>query len=380
MRLLLDKLGISVEHLKCLDEAFREHNQEYQRIENLLTSEEFREIYSDIAREIYAGGKKPRGNTQMARQMILGDVIEYIFSGRAYYYAAKTENNFRNFIKLILYCVNQILLFDTITVNPDIRRAYIEKLEERIPLDQLYEKQGDQETAERLKDSDAVIWTDEWSTEIDLFVDSILPKTLGCPKELIVFAELIRLKKGIVIPLLLIQRTFGDKNPIAPPDFLLLKANKEIYGIEVGYAKEGQSREFSIRTSIPTFAIDLKNNMHNRCPKCGENILYCDPVIEAYSNGTLIDETRNRGGKFYCGNCPNFNNGHCQFSNYYGTVVANRFNGEQCPTQNRHYHANCVLEDHYTYYREERIIGEHHLEDFFAQIPEIDGIDNIITN
>ncbi len=27
--------------------------------------------------------------------------------------------------------------------------------------------------------------------------------------------------------------------------------------------KELQSREFSIRTSIPTFAVDLKNNMHN---------------------------------------------------------------------------------------------------------------------
>jgi len=379
MRLLIDKLVISVEHLKCLDETFRENSQEYQRIENILTSQEFNEIYSDIAREIYAGGKKPRGNIQMARQMILGDVIEYVFTGRAYYYAAKSESNFRNFLKLILYCVNQILLFDTITVNPVIRRAYIEKLEERIPLDQLYEKAGDQETANKLKESNAVIWTENWSIDIDLFVDSILPKTLGCPKELIVFAELIRLKKGIIIPLLLIQRIFGDRNPIAPPDFLILKENKEIYGIEVGYAKEGQSREFSIRTSIPTFAVDLKNNMHNRCPKCGENILYCDPVIEAYSNGTMSEEINNRGGKFYCNGCPNFNNGQCQFSNFYGSVIAHRFNGEQCPSQSRHYHAKCVLNDHYTYYGQERIIGEHHLTDFFAQKPEIDGIENLIT-
>lgn len=379
MRLLLEKLGISIEHLKCLDETFRENNQEYQRIENILTSEEFNEIYSDIAREIYAGGKKPRGNTQMARQMILGDVIEYIFTGRAYYYAAKSEANFKSFLKLILYCVNQILLFDTITINPDIRRAYIEKLEERIPANQLYEKQGDNDTAENLKNSDVVIWTDEWTKDIDLFVDSILPKTLGCPKELIVFAELIRLKKGIIIPLLLIQKIFGDRNPIAPPDFLILKSNKEMYGIEVGYAKEGQSREFSIRTSIPTFAVDLKNNMHNRCPKCGENILYCDPVIEAYSNGTLEDEITKRGNKFYCNECPNLNDGQCQFSNFYGTVIANRFNGEQCPPQNRHYHANCVLNDHYTFYGQERLISEHHLQDFFAQIPEIDGIENLIN-
>lgn len=377
MKLLLEKLGISVEHLKCLDEVFRENNAEYRRIEDILTSEEFNEIYEEIAREIYAGGKKPRGNIKLSRQMILGDVIEYIITGRAYYYAAKSETKFGSYLKLILYCVNQILLFDIITINPGIRRAYIEKLEGRIPFDQLYEKEGDQETADNLKDSDVMIWMDNWSKDIDLFIDSILPKTLGCPKELIVFAELIRLKKGIIIPLLLIQRIFGESNPIAPPDFLIIKANKEIYGIEVGYAKEGQSREFSIRTSIPTFAVDLKNNMHNRCPKCGENILYCDPVIEAYSNGRLEEEIKNKGGKFYCNGCPNFNNGQCRFSNYYGVAITTRFNGEPCPTQDRHYHTNCVLNDYYTHYRKKVIINEKHMNDFFAQIPEIDGIETL---
>lgn len=378
MKLLLDKLGVSVEHLKCLDETFRENSEEYQRIEDILTSSEFNEIYTEISREIYAGGKKPRGNIKLARQMILSDVIEYIFTGRAYYFAAKSEENFRNFLKLILYCVNQILLFDIITVNPAIRRAYIEKLEQNIPLEQLYEKEGDQETADDLKENNAVIWTDEWSRDINLFVDSILPKTLGCPKELVVFAELIRLKQGIIIPLLLIQKIFGDKDAIAPPDFLLIKSNKEIYGIEVGYAKEGQSREFSIRTSILTFAVDLMNNMHNRCPKCGENLLYCDPVIEAYSYGTLAHEIENRGGKFYCHDCPNFNEGRCSFSNYYGSLVAIRFNGEPCPSEGRHYHTNCVLDDHYTFYREKRVIREHHMNDFFAQVPEIDGIKSLI--
>lgn len=297
---------------------------------------------------------------------------------RAYYYATKSDDSFRCFLKFILYCINQILLFDTITVNPGIRKAYIEKLEQRIPTEQLYEKEGDQETADLLKESDVLIWTSGWTKDIDLFVDSILPKTLGCPKELIVFAELIRLKKGIIIPLLLIQRIFGETNPIAPPDFLLIKRNKDVYGIEVGYAKEGQSREFSIRTSIPTFAVDLKNNMHNRCPKCGENILYCDPVIEAYSDGTMEAEVENRGGKFYCHDCPQFNEGQCMFSNYYGKAIATSFNGESCPDNKRHYHANCVRNDHYLFNRSKRLIGEYHMEDFFAQIPEIDGIDNLI--
>lgn len=377
MRNLIHRLGISVDHLNCLEEVFLEHNQEYARIEEVLTSDEFNDFYIDISRELYGGGKQPRGRLKLSRQMILGDVVEYIFTGRAFYYAAQSDDNFQKFLKLLLYCVNQILLFDTITVDPEIRKHYIQKLEENIDLDILYEKEGDRETANQLKESNVVIWTDEWTRSIDMFIDSILPKTLGCPKELIVFAELIRLKKGNIIPLLLIQRIFGDKNPIAPPDFLLAKVNKEIYGIEVGYAKEGQSREFSIRTSIPTFAVDLKNNMHNRCPKCGENILYCDPVIDQYANGTL-ENSLDEDGKYRCHDCENFNEGRCIFSNYYGRVDGRSFNGSVLEaTKNRHYHTNCVREDSYTFNRQERSIFEDYENQFFAQIPEIDGLNTL---
>jgi len=377
MKNLIDRLGISVEHLKCLEEVFLENNDEYARIEDILTSEEFIGFYTEISRELYGGGKQPRGHIKLARQMILGDVIEYIFTGRAFYYAAKSDENFNNFLKLILYSINQILLFDTITVNPEIRRLYIEKLEESIDNNILYEKEGDLEIATELKESEVMIWTEEWTTSIDMFIDSILPKTLGCPKELVVFAELIRLKKGNIIPLLLIQRVFGDKNPIAPPDFLIAKKNKEIYGIEVGYSKEGQSREFSIRTSIPTFAVDLKNNMHNRCPKCGENILYCDPVIEAYSIGILL-ERLDEEGRYRCSDCEHFNEGKCKFSNYYGRVNGTSFNGNELEaTAYRHYHTNCVKEDTYTYRRQECLIYEDNLTFFFAQIPEIEGLDNL---
>lgn len=375
MKLLLEKLGISIHHLKCLDEVFSEHHEKYRRIEELLNSVEFNPIYEEISREIYAGGKQPLGNIKLARQMILGDVIEYIFTGRAYYYAAKSEANFKNFLKLIMYSVNQLLIYDAITVNPEIRKLYIEKLEEEIDEDLLYEKEGDSELANELKESETVLNDEEWR-KYDFLVDSILPKTLGCPKELIVFAELLRTKKGIVIPLLLIQRLFGDRNPIAPPDFLLAKGNKEIYGIEVGYAKEGQSREFSIRTSIPTFAVDLENNMHNRCPKCGEIILYCDPVIEAYSNGTLSDELDEDSGKFLCNNCPKFDAGNCMFTNYYGKWKGTEFNGKVSEQKPRHYHARCVKDNTYDFRRRDANIREHS-EEFFAQLPHIQGLENL---
>ncbi|MFA8343819.1 MAG: hypothetical protein ACEPO8_12685 [Rhodothermaceae bacterium] len=34
MKKLIDRLGISVDHLKCLEEAFLENNEEYARIED----------------------------------------------------------------------------------------------------------------------------------------------------------------------------------------------------------------------------------------------------------------------------------------------------------------------------------------------------------
>jgi hypothetical protein len=384
MKLLLEKLGLSIDHLKCLDAVFLEHHEEYKRIDEILNSDEYGHIYESFSQELYAGGKTSSNSPiKLHRQMILGDVIEYIFSGRAYYFAAKSDENLKNFYKLIFYSVNQILLYDTITVNPKLRKLYIEKLEANIPTHILYEKIGDRELANRLKDSEVKIWQAGWTTAIDYFIDSILPKTLGTPKELIVFAEFIRLQIGILIPLLLIQRIFGNKNPIAPPDFLILKSNKEIYGIEVGYKKELQSREFSIRTSIPTFAVDLKNNMHNRCPKCGENILYCDVLIDNYANGTLDDVITERNGekRLFCSDCPNFNEGNCTFSNYYGRVEGADFIDRDIDSdKHRHYHTRCVKDATYPFRRNSINILNNHRQDFFAQIPEIDGIENLIPS
>lgn len=383
MKLILDKLGISIEHLKCLDEVFLQYNTEYQRIDSILNSAEFEPIYKKISKELYAGGKTAANSRiKFNRQMILGDVIEYIFSGRAYYYAAESKENLNHFYKLIIYSVNQLLLYDTITINPLLRRYYIERLEQTIPREYLYEKQGDENLATLIKRSNIKIWENGWD-KFDAFIDSLLPKTLGAPKELIVFGEFIRLQIGIIIPLLLIQRIFGNKNPIAPPDFLILKNNREIYGIEVGYKKELQSREFSIRTSIPTFAVDLKNNMHNRCPKCGENILYCDIVIENYANGTLDNIITERNGirRVYCDTCENFNDGDCIFSNYHGRINGRDFiNRTIEKDKKRHYHVHCIKEQTYNYRRTLVNIFATHIGEFFAQIPEIDGIESLINN
>ena len=101
MELLLEKLELSIEHLLCLDRTFQQCSEIYKEISNKLSGSEFKDIYTEISRELYAGGKKTQGNLRLSRQMILGDVIEYIFTGRVFYYACKSKDNLKNFIKLI---------------------------------------------------------------------------------------------------------------------------------------------------------------------------------------------------------------------------------------------------------------------------------------
>ena len=87
MQVLLDKLGLSVKHLQCLDDVFRNESPLYNQIEARMITE-LGDGFKEISRELYAGGKSRGG---LNRQMILGDVIEYIFTGRAYYFAAKSS-------------------------------------------------------------------------------------------------------------------------------------------------------------------------------------------------------------------------------------------------------------------------------------------------
>ena len=82
--------------------------------------------------------------------MILGDVIEYIFSGRAYYYAAKSDKNLKEFFKLNnVLCKSDIDYLIQSQLIQKLRKLYIEKLEETIPHDSFIEKEGDEELADK---------------------------------------------------------------------------------------------------------------------------------------------------------------------------------------------------------------------------------------
>ncbi|MGI0023497.1 MAG: hypothetical protein ACRD9Q_11655, partial [Nitrososphaeraceae archaeon] len=89
MDILLDALKKSIDHLSIIDKVFSSedhHNKlEYLKIKEriaILNKSDPDSLFTDL---LYVGGKKG-GDKGYSRQMILNDIIEYIFFGRGHYY------------------------------------------------------------------------------------------------------------------------------------------------------------------------------------------------------------------------------------------------------------------------------------------------------
>jgi hypothetical protein len=165
---------------------------------------------------------------------------------------------------------------------------------------------------------------------------------MGNATELLVFAYLLNCKIGYVIPLLEVQQaqTF-DEVEVVPPDFLIIKGNN-VFGCEVGAGPGGvgkisQCNIFMERTGIPVITVNVNppgNNASYRCPICDKWLLYCDRVIEEYSN-RKIREVNLYG--IQCQSCANYT--ECDKIMYYGPIKS----GEEA----LHYHYNCVRDEEY---------------------------------
>lgn len=132
--------------------------------------------------------------------------------------------------------------------------------------------------------------------------------------------------------------------------------------------------------------MDLIDNQFNRCPICGENILYCDVVIDFYASNELenkindqnkeIGRGRKRIKSYSCLNCENFKNGKCIFSNYYGIVKGKDFIDRSLSKKSRHYHTKCVVQRIKQSNKKKNFLNDN-LSNFFAQIPKIIGLENL---
>lgn len=217
------------------------------------------------------------------RQMILADLLEYIFLGRGYY-SMQSKRDRQNFVRAILYFVNLLMCYEVMTVSNKLRQKVLEELAKKMP------ELEDEEHYEELKDFTGTVGLKRGESDaarhLNNYFDSLLPKTAGgLWHELLVYIFLLRNDFGYIIPLLLSQRLMSLRGSIVPPDFLIITYDKHLYGIEVGTKKEIQSGSFSLQTAIPTATIDTINSRtSDRCPICKRWIALCPYVIENYSN------------------------------------------------------------------------------------------------
>lgn len=363
MQNVYDKTKKSILHLEILNDVFYDpvkhpdYVEIYDKLESLLNDHD-----KLFEKQLY-GSKE--------RQMILADIIEYIFNGRGYHFVtnakkSKYKNHLSEYIKMILYFVNLLMCYDSMTVDFESRRNFLERLESILPLDEdtnlfhaLMEYEGKIALPDKYVDFD--YFTDELIERYNLdnkdsakrklskYYDMLLPKTAGgLWHELLVYTFLIRYKLGYVIPLLLTQRFLhGGEKHLVPPDFLLLTDDKKIYGIEVGMKKEIQSGSFSLDSGIPTATINtIDSRSSDRCPICGKWILFCDQVINNYAD---LDFEINKSEIRCLNDCEYYDendiiNGFCPFTKYSRNRAQTLEYTHHQFSNGYHYHYKCVLD------------------------------------
>lgn len=340
-----ENLKKSVDHIKVLHDLFvnkenfslpDEQNDFDIYQENLSElTDSFNEI--KVFEQLYS---------QQDRQMVLADIIEYILLGRGFYAIGSRRSNTQSkqlFIKGVLHFVNLLMSYESITINTNRRNLYLHQLIEKIPEienEDFFQELLEFEAPIGLPDSEA-------SKSLSKYFDKLLPKTAGgLWHELLVYIFVLRNDLGFILPLLLHQKIYSLHDHLVPPDFLILAADKRIYGIEVGIKKEIQSGSFSLKTAIPTATIDTINSRNSdRCPSCKKWIGICPFVIDNYSNTNYKIENI----KVSCLNdCTLFSrediaNGLCKYSKYSRNRAIILTHTHHDFSDGKHYHYQCVL-------------------------------------
>lgn len=383
MDILLDSLMKSIRHLQVIDEVFSKEDYQdkdlYLKIKDRikLLNKKASFLFSD---EFYVGGKKG-GKKGYGRQMILSDIITYIIAGRGYFYAIRSKECMENFIEITLNIINQLMFFDSLTTNAELREKVMDRLKKEIGKDFFKEKGRIQEykalkiydgaiglPLEEFKPDERVLTilsSDEKGKKkrnkivesakkrLEDWFDSLLPKELGLWGELIVYVYLLRQKMGYVLPLLLTQYLVSGyhDNLLKVPDFLIIPFNIEekTIGIEVGGGKETQSTKFSNLTGI-TIATKANADNPKRCPICGTWILFCPMIIKRFCNQEF--EILNMSAPVKClDECKIYTNkkdilkGKFSFSSVNGVNPENHVMKFKYAPTTYHFHLRCALKD-----------------------------------
>ena len=322
VRRLLDRMSESVHHLAEVDRFFMLNDPDYR-----VEEESIRVIpgFNDLMADLYFG--------QDGRQMILGDVVEYMITGRLLYTGySKPES----YVKILFHMANQVLIQENVIRNPSLRKKFMDSMEAKGKRN--FFKGPDSDWKSKYSLAKAAPNSDVDGARKPLYrvVDSLLPKSLGTASELLVFAYLVNSQWGYVLPLLTYQRVRGPQGDvIAPPDFVLIRRGR-LFGFEVGagpggIGKVGQSNTFMASTGAPVITLLVNspiNNASYRCPACGKWILYCKTTIEEYSKQKI--DLVNSDLQELDSKCASFPD--CPSAVYYGDLGDGGL----------HYHYTCV--------------------------------------
>lgn len=352
----------SIEHLNVIDQVFATENypdkQSYLALRKAIQDLNTKAGPVSFTDELYVGGKKGAGEKGYGRQMLLSDIFEYIINGRGYLFAEKSANHRKFFLKMIFCLLNQLIIWDSLTVNSKLRKKVLHELESKIVDD--FFKEDDMARAHKalmkfdgdvgFDVADSPLGKDE-KRRLDDYFDSLLPKTAGgLWNELLVYIYLLRLNVGYILPLLLNQRLLSKDDSMTPPDFLFIAKEGDIFGIEVGGGKGTQSSLFQQKVRGIRMLTTENPYIPRRCPICGTWILFCDKVINDFSaideNPLLIVKEDIRCAH----DCNLFSyddvlNGKCPFTQYRGPIDEDRKTRQKLKYDSSyyHYHFSCVL-------------------------------------
>ena len=361
MKKVLERLEQSVTHLRTIENFFIKEVPAYARNEARL--EKLGRFYDEFARELYAGGRKEgrfEKGSRFHRGMTLADMLTYTVFGRGYYVLTASDDHRKAFIEIVMRISNKLFLQENISTDSKLRKGLLETLlSQRLP--NFFEDDEQKTKFKQLKDYNGhIIWGQE-GKEFYKIMDSLLPKSRGLAIEFLIYLYLIHRRFGFVIPLLLHQRLITKGKSIAPPDFLVLKNDGRIFGIEVGSLKEGQNTNFVTTTSVPTVTAELDHDQPFRCPQCQQWITYCDQIIETYSEGVSTPNP------FKCEGCKYFNKGKCQDIIFFGKV-------SELEKGQRRYHYRCVAEKETV----KKLSTQNHLNKYLmAWYPTASILDNL---
>ena len=384
MESLINKMRDALNHIKSLDDTFSD-DQNYTTNEDVDVEAfyskhktKFEQLVGDleIEKELYG---------EEGRQMILADLIEYIFLGRGYYAISNTDSkeDKEKFIKCILHFVNMLICYEALTVDDNLRDNFLDSLEEAISS---IEEENDFTDLKNYNGLVGVSGDDNAGRDLDKYFDSLLPKTAGgLWHELLAYIFMLRMDVGYILPLLLNQRLFSLDDHIVPPDFLIITKDKRVYGVEVGTKKEIQSGTFSLQTAIPTATLNtIDSRTSDRCPSCHNWIPLCDHVINEFSNlDKDIDDLPQ--GKIKClEECEVYENdeivnGECPYTKYRRQKRDTLDHSQHDYADNKHYHYRCVLNNVSDVMREEIIDAEDNTA-LVTHFPYYQGIEELIDS